>query len=582
MNVTLEAIKFNHVPDSATVDAFNIRRNETEPVHVPEWRKGISVKPEDSPAAYAISETRGNTLTIKAKFKATGPGSPKVQVRAVEAREQHRQSLGCGPIGFVLRAFSTAQTAPVGNVLGVVRQEKITFNAAGETDFVTFKLSGVRLWSVGVSASTTNWRWQFRAKRSDRWTDFAVTSHRIYTVLEVPKEPWEQMPADETQLPWADALEYACDWGTGAHDLDEAATLVTHSVNDLGLSLVSYSGSSIYACPNFDCGKFLDLLQNGTGLGRALNCSDCATIVSSFANLLGCDLSQSLIGTVFKTNPIKKIGSQLRATTTFVGHEVAWKGDATPDDQVFDACVQVDGDPDPFKDPFHPLLATNLRFGKASEQGYRFRLSPPPPENGPDPCTPMANSKQRRPIGKSIPGTCDGFDAILLDFARQHYKFETWSDSDPVWQSLSIPNPSAEKKLFSGWELVSPPQHPKIINVLEVTQAVWRSLEKDTEALIRLDLFRCQTWSEARLFALQRLARFQELNVQRLVTPALGDIAFVESGEVSVLFVRSEHVIMMRSVGRVRFPVTEIAFMIDNHFLQSATTQNLSAKDQKR
>ena len=27
-----------------------------------------------------------------------------------------------------------------------------------------------------MSASTTRWRWQFRAKPSDRWTDFALTS----------------------------------------------------------------------------------------------------------------------------------------------------------------------------------------------------------------------------------------------------------------------------------------------------------------------------------------------------------------------------------------------------------------------
>jgi hypothetical protein len=58
MQVFLEAIKFNHDQSSATGDAFNIRRNDTEQVNVPEWRRGISVKPEDSPAAYAIRETR--------------------------------------------------------------------------------------------------------------------------------------------------------------------------------------------------------------------------------------------------------------------------------------------------------------------------------------------------------------------------------------------------------------------------------------------------------------------------------------------------------------------------------------------
>jgi len=574
MDVTLEAIKFNHDPMSATTDAFNIRRNETQPVIPPEWRRRISVTAEQSPAAYAIAETRGNVLTIKAEF--TGTANSTVRVRAIEARSDHHRARGCNPIGALLSAFLPVRSARSGNVLGEVKEREIKFDAAGQTGLETFELHNVRLWDTGVSVSNTDWRWQFRAKPADHWTDFALTRHRIYTVLRIPECPWEQTPHDDcnTQLPWADALEYACDWAAGAQDTDEAATLMTRAVYDLGLSLVSYSGSSIYTCPNFDCGKFLDLLQNGTGLGPALNCSDCATIVSSFANLVGCELWQSLIGAVFDTNPIKKIGSRERATTTFSGHEVAWKGEATENDEVFDACLQVDGDDDPSRDPFYPLLATNLRFGTPGEKNYRFRLSPAPVNNGPDLCIPYPSQKQHRPIGISIPGICESFDAVLLDFARHHFKFETWRESDPAWQSLSMPDHYIQKSIFTGWELVSPPQHPKMINVPEVTQAVLRSTGKNPGALLRIDLFRCRTWDEARLFALQRLARFQELNVQRLETPALGDVAFLESGEVSVLFVRSEHVIMVRSVGIVRYPVTEIAVAIDNHFIELTMTQN--------
>ena len=66
MNVLLDAIKFNHDPTSATFDALNIRKNDKQLITVPEWRRGISVNPEDSPAAYALFETRGNVITISA------------------------------------------------------------------------------------------------------------------------------------------------------------------------------------------------------------------------------------------------------------------------------------------------------------------------------------------------------------------------------------------------------------------------------------------------------------------------------------------------------------------------------------
>ena len=64
MSVRLEAIKFNHDPGSATADALTLRRNATQTVAVPEWQWGVSVNPEDSPAAYAMKETQGQTITI--------------------------------------------------------------------------------------------------------------------------------------------------------------------------------------------------------------------------------------------------------------------------------------------------------------------------------------------------------------------------------------------------------------------------------------------------------------------------------------------------------------------------------------
>jgi hypothetical protein len=68
VSVFLEAVKLNHDGAAATSDALNIRRNKTTAVNVPEWVRGVSTTPEDAPAAYSIAETKGNTLTIQARF----------------------------------------------------------------------------------------------------------------------------------------------------------------------------------------------------------------------------------------------------------------------------------------------------------------------------------------------------------------------------------------------------------------------------------------------------------------------------------------------------------------------------------
>ena len=84
MSLQLEAIKFNHDSTSANTDALNLRKNASAFVHVPEWRRGISVNPEDSPAAYALKPTQGNTLTVQAQFRGTDPELQNVEVRAID------------------------------------------------------------------------------------------------------------------------------------------------------------------------------------------------------------------------------------------------------------------------------------------------------------------------------------------------------------------------------------------------------------------------------------------------------------------------------------------------------------------
>jgi hypothetical protein len=79
--IVVEAITFNHDSDAATHDALNLRRNVSQAVNRPEWRRFISVNPEDSPAAYAIDATKGNAVTIHVVLHSTDPETAFVEVR---------------------------------------------------------------------------------------------------------------------------------------------------------------------------------------------------------------------------------------------------------------------------------------------------------------------------------------------------------------------------------------------------------------------------------------------------------------------------------------------------------------------
>jgi len=399
MSVQLEAVAFNHDNSAATGDALTIRRNATQDVTVPEWRRGLSVTPEDSPAAYAKAAVAGNTLTIKVQLSRTGPAPSTIEVRALDADAYPSPGPG-GCLGFIVWLLRLLVRALVGNPLGEVAARSITFPASGTTGLESFSLTGVRLDSVGAGVRTTRWRWQYRQASSDAWTDFATTSHRIYVLLDIPTAPWVQTPGS-SQVPWTDVLDRACIWASLATSRNEAAEKVTRAVYDLGPSVVEYDcpggGASHYSLGSFDCTAFVERLNGGVGNGRYVNCSDCATIASTFANVLGCDLWQSRMESGFALNELLAIGSGTWQTAcgwgSFNYHEVAWLGGCTQNDPVWDACLQVDGDADPTTAPHTPMLPVNLVFGAIGAGLYRDRLCTPA---GRPNCNPAPATRARR------------------------------------------------------------------------------------------------------------------------------------------------------------------------------------------
>lgn len=372
MSLRLVSIAFNHNPGAATHDALNIRLNNDRFINVPEWTPTSPV----TPAAYSIAETRDQQIKIAVTIRSTTPGTIFI---CAETDAQNSQSL-------------FANVSP----------QQIDFSAANQSQTLLFNLKDVQLEQGGVNIYNFQWKWMSGPDANGPWTPFRTSAHKIYALLRLPthSRPWQRGPfeASNKQLPWAEVLEVACDWARGATDVDEAASMITQEVYQLGRTLVNISqeepgplltyndtssgGSNYLNWPTeFLCTDFLLRLRRQKARGRYVNCDDCATIVSTFANVLGCELSQSWIGKggpEFTINPILLIGAEpddWRATE-FLHHAVAWKGAADVDDELFDACLITDGDNDPSANDLEhtELLPVNTRFGRSGERFYQFRL----------------------------------------------------------------------------------------------------------------------------------------------------------------------------------------------------------------
>ena len=362
-------IQFNWHTGAHTNDALDIRRNHANPAPTPSWRQGVASTHADSPACYAIEETRGNTIAIRVALRANGLS------------------------GAYVRALGGSRLGPVG-------ERFVSFNASGYSGYETFELESPTFHDHGVDVYNVLWRWQWRERPGDPWRELLLTRHRVYVVLRTPTLPWVQANGSDS-LPWTDALEIACDWARGATDPLAAATRVTERYN--GSGRVSYDtsiGATAYGSGSYNLTQMIDRLTGGVGLGEKVNCTDSANTVSTFANLLGCDLWQSRMGWGFDLNPLIAIGYSNWAVPFNGGfnyHEVAWTGACTEHDRVYDGCLHVDGDADPTSAPHTALLPVNMVFGNCTTMDYRLRLCPPTPGGCAD-CIPQTTTRQRRPI----------------------------------------------------------------------------------------------------------------------------------------------------------------------------------------
>jgi hypothetical protein len=542
MQVVLEEIIFNHDTDSATCDAFNIRRNETQAVTTPEWRRGISVNPEDSPAAYARNAVHGQTLTVKAKFSCDSPGQ-KVWIRALDGRlDPVDRGQGIRFVADVLRPIGRQLSQS--NVLGEARATEVEF-VETEVDDLTFELENVRIEQAGIGIDDIVWHWQF-SEDGWNWTDITTTTHRIYIVLALPGSPWEpNSDNSNTQLPWTAVLDYACHWAAGAMDLKSAAFQITKSINLLGPAFVEYdiqNGGSPFYTPNdplrLDCQRFLDLLKTRNPIYRLVNCDDCAAIVCAFANVLGCSLPESTIvsphKSEFSLRRHQKIGQDWETFDQFNFHAIAWAG--ADEDLVSDACLKLDANISGVGAPI-PTIASNMAF--AGDGGYRHRLV----RQG-EQCELLAKFYRR--IGLSFPPIIsppgpDIMEAkqraqLLLD-AFAHFAIDGWSRVELRF----VP----EDTLEAFWKMDAAPERSTLLLTIQAA-----ATDKEVDNKLK-----------------RQLRRFELPVVRPKENAGFGDEVFANESGFVILFSQSQFFCLLRNVGIEFVSMWEVARIIDD-FLQ--------------
>ncbi len=122
---------------AATEDALNIRKDLTQFISVPEWRRFICVNPEDSRAAYAVKPTHNKSITIEVSLSSTDP-----RIAFVEVRVEHQ--VRARPVNFV----------------------------NGASGFCAFELIDPPVARGRVGISDIEWHWEYRLGPQHPWHHF--------------------------------------------------------------------------------------------------------------------------------------------------------------------------------------------------------------------------------------------------------------------------------------------------------------------------------------------------------------------------------------------------------------------------
>lgn len=349
-SIGLASITFDYDPTGLAIDSLTIRKNYNTAVNIPEWTMG-KVYAADSPCAYAISAISGHTPTIQAAFTISSPTTKVVSIRATG-----------------------------GGILGAIDPFVAVFGTDNTVSMI-LNLNHHQLTGGGVQRQDASWVWQYQID-GGAWTTITTSNHRVYVLFSSPKRPWKQDPDRlEQQLPWTDVLDHVCQWAAGAIDENTVLSMITAQINNnnSGLTYDIGRGASVYTTPYGDffmCTQFVDYLINNQGNGHVVNCTDCAAIVTSFANILGCDIFASVMSdnmppnNGFKCNEIMAIGYNTwqrpfpsGGSGGFRYHEVVWQRAGSYENPIHDACLQFDGGPNPWGTTGHTArLPINIPF----------------------------------------------------------------------------------------------------------------------------------------------------------------------------------------------------------------------------
>ena len=380
----------------------------------------------------------------------------------------------------------------------------VTFDASGHSSGIDFSAVMLR---VGVDLDHVQWHWRF--KHDGDFKSANITDHHVAIVLATPQKPWtKELPTFDTSLPLWEVLEHACAVARGADTVREAAVRITKAVfgvwggqyyrwDPFTETFASDIGSPLA----FDCIRFLGLISAQPPAAREkVDCSDVATILSTFAGILGCPIQQIALKELL-CNEVKLVGHAEPVQKDFPLHELAVSVPMASDPEVWDGCLLVSGD-EPIGPDDSEILPAGL--GGTEYIDRLLRLNERPFDSTLVHIGPLF--RPLRPLSNLL--ATPMWNAHLEQVAAD-YGFHGWDDPDP--NVIPILDPMTA--VGASWRVLietvfpSPEALGPDADAVARMACVWHN---DPRRRVRVTVYLCNDADAARRRLLDLLGRFGE------------------------------------------------------------------------
>jgi hypothetical protein len=391
-----------------------------------------------------------------------------------------------------------------GHAIQDVECRPVTFDADGQSGGIDFSVVMLR---VGIDLDHVRWQWRF--KHDGEFKPANITAHQVAIVLATPQEPWtKETPTCDTTWPLWEVLQHACTVARGADTVRDAAVRITKAVfgvwggqyyrwDPFTETFASDIGSPLA----FDCIRFLGLISAQPPAAREkVDCSDVATILSTFASILGCPIRQIALKELL-CNPVRLVGHDEPDQIDFPLHEIAVSVPMALDPEVWDGCLLVSGD-----EPIGPDDSETLPAGLGGTEyiDRLLRLNERPFDRTLVHKGPL--SRPLRPLSNLLPTPM--WNAHLEQVAAD-YGFHGWDEPDPNLVPIFNPMTGVD----DGWRVLIETVFPSPESLDPDADAVARmacAWHNDPRRRVRVTVYRCNDADAARRRLLDLLGRFGE------------------------------------------------------------------------